>query len=245
MTSTLPPGRIDVHSHLLPGLDDGCPTLEESLRCARALVAEGYTHSFCTPHIWPNLPAGGSGPYKPDFIRRKTAELQTELDRAGVPLKLIPGGEINLRNDTLLTPPADLVTYGMGRKFALIDLWADKLPPFFESGVQWLQQQGLTVILAHPERMKAVQAQPELADYFKELGLLLQGNLQCLGDPDTAATRRVAERYLREERYFMLGSDLHNYAGLECRLTGLHRAIELAGPETVDRLTIHNPRELL
>ena len=52
-------GRIDVHSHLLPGLDDGCVSLDESLACARRLVAEGYTHSFCTPHIWPNLPAAG------------------------------------------------------------------------------------------------------------------------------------------------------------------------------------------
>ena len=50
-----PTGRIDVHSHLLPGVDDGCPSLEESIRCARELLRHGYTHSFCTPHFWPGL----------------------------------------------------------------------------------------------------------------------------------------------------------------------------------------------
>ncbi len=50
--SSSPVGRIDVHSHLLPGIDDGCKTVEESIGCARVLVANGYTHAFCTPHIW-------------------------------------------------------------------------------------------------------------------------------------------------------------------------------------------------
>ena len=49
-------GRIDVHSHLLPNVDDGCGSQAETLECARRLVEAGYTHSFCTPHYWPNLP---------------------------------------------------------------------------------------------------------------------------------------------------------------------------------------------
>ena len=60
-----------------------------------------------------------------------------------------------------------------------------------------------------------------------------------------APTRTVVERYLREGRYHLLGSDLHNLASLPMRLDGLKRAIELAGKEVVDRLTITNPRQLL
>lgn len=233
-------GRIDVHSHLLPGVDDGCETLDESLACARVLVAEGYTHSFCTPHVWPSLPQNDPG-----TIRRRVAELQVALESAGIPLRLLPGGEINLREATLHTAPHALVSYDMAGRFVLIDLWAERLPEFFTPNVRWLQSQGATVILAHPERMRAVQNDPSLADYFAELGVLLQGNLQCLGDPPHAETRRVAEQYLREGRYFMLGSDLHNLRSLPVRVAGLHRAVELAGEETTWQLTSINPLKLL
>lgn len=233
-------GRIDVHSHLLPGVDDGCPTLDESLACARVLVGQGYTHSFCTPHIWPSLPEN-----TPSNIRRRVAELQAALDAASIPLRLLAGGELNLREDTLSTLPESLVSYDMAGRFVLMDLWAEKIPPFFAPNVRWLQSQGATVVLAHPERMRAVQIDPGLADYFAELGLLLQGNLQCFADPPHMDTRRVAERFLEEERYFMLGSDLHNMKSLPIRMAGLRRATELAGEEVVWKLTSIDPKRLL
>jgi protein-tyrosine phosphatase len=233
-------GRIDVHGHLLPGVDDGCETLDDSIACARVLVAEGYTHAFCTPHVWPSLPHN-----TPGTIRRLVSELQASFDGAGVPLRLFPGGEINLREDTLHTAPQDLVSYNMAGRHVLVDLWAERLPNFFEPNVRWLQSQGATVVLAHPERMRAVQVEPELADFFAELGLLLQGNLQCFGDPPHAETRHVAERFLSERRYFMFGSDLHNPQSMPIRIAGLHRAIEIAGKDTVWTLTSTNPRKLL
>ena len=233
-------GRIDVHSHLLPGLDDGCRNVQESIACARLMVEAGYTHSFCTPHIWPTLPKNTVAD-----IPKYTAQLQAALVEAGIPLRLIPGGEINLRADTPWTQLEALVSFGMARKFALIDLWCDKLPPFFEPGVKWFQAHGIKVILAHPERMEAVQRDPGLADYFEEIGLLLQGNLQCFSDPTGEPRRRVVERYLLEGRYFLLGSDLHNLATLPCRLDGLKRAIDLVGDEAINRLTVENPRQLL
>jgi protein-tyrosine phosphatase len=233
-------GRIDVHSHLLPGLDDGCATLEESLACARKLVEAGYTHAFCTPHIWPSLPKNTA-----KEIAQRTQRLQQAFDESAVPLKLLPGGELNLRPETVDTDPKDLPTYGMARKFCLFDIWAEKIPDFFWKGVEWLQSIGLQPILAHPERMRAVQDKPELARQFADAGLLLQGNLQCFGDPPHTHTRRLAERFLEERRYFVLGSDCHNLAGVQIRLNGLKNAIELAGAEEVLRLTRENPLKLL
>src|SRR3954470_18072872 len=212
-------GRIDVHSHLIPGVDDGCKSVDESIACAKVLVAHGYTHSFCTPHVWPNLPGLSA-----ESIPKLTAELQLLLDAAGVPLRLIPGGELNLRPDLRSVDPERIVTYGMAGQFCLFDLWAEELPEYFVPSVRWLQSLGLKVILAHPERMRAVQLEPELADLFAEIGLLLQGNLQCFSDPVGSATRTTAERYLREDRYFMLGSDLHQLKTLEPRMAGLRRA---------------------
>lgn len=232
-------GRFDVHSHLLPAIDDGCETLAHSLECATRMVQAGYTHSFCTPHYWPNLDN------HPDKTKRAVATLQDELTRAQIPLEIFPGGEIGLRESLRDEPLEMLPTFGMNRRFALCDLWTDRLPGWFEPTIRWMQQCGLTVILAHPERMRAVQDDPSLADYFQSLGMYLQGNLQCFSDRPHAATRQVAERYLMEGRYWLLGSDLHNPQSLQARLDGLAMAIELAGEEAIDRLTRHNPRVLM
>ena len=233
-------GRIDVHSHLLPGVDDGCPTLDESVACARAFVGAGYTHCFCTPHIWPNLPHNTvSG------IAERTSRLQDALDEARVALRLLPGGELNLREDLALTPADALPTYAMAGRYCLFDLWAERLPEFFWPVVKGLQSRGLKVILAHPERMRAVQAAPQLADDFAAAGLLLQGNLQCLADPLSSETRKIGERFLKEGRYFMLGSDTHNTAGLPVRLKGLQHATDMVGEAEVWRLTRDNPKLLM
>jgi protein-tyrosine phosphatase len=222
-------GRIDVHSHLLPGVDDGCATMEESIYCARELVAVGYTHCFCTPHVWP-----GVANNNPDEIPKAVKQLQAMFDAASVPLALMPGGELNMRRDTPQTRSGELVSYGMAGKFVLIDLWADHLPDFFDPS-----------ILAHPERMRAVQEKPELADRFTDMGVLLQGNLQCFGDSPRSATRATAERFLAEKRYFVLGSDLHNPQSMPARLAGLRRVREAIGDDGLDVLTVQNPQKLL
>lgn len=247
MTATLPTytmsatGRIDVHSHLLPGVDDGCKSLDDSLNCARRLVAAGYTHSFCTPHIWPDLPHNTI-----DGITERVATLQTALNAASVSLKLFPGGELNLRPNMPDEAADQIVSYGMRRKFVLFDIWADRLPDFFRPCVEWLQKQHVAVMMAHPERMQAVQRDPGLVHYFSDdLGLLLQGNLQCLGDPVGTPTRTLAERFLLGGEYFVLGSDLHNPQSLDVRLNGLKRAIELIGDTGVNTLTIDHPGQIL
>ncbi|MGB7160385.1 MAG: CpsB/CapC family capsule biosynthesis tyrosine phosphatase [Tepidisphaeraceae bacterium] len=233
-------GRIDVHSHLLPGVDDGCKTVEESIACARELVANGYTHAFCTPHIWPSYPN-----ITKRTVPQWTANLQQAYADAGVPLTLFPGGEMNLHAAVTQMTADYVITMGMGGRYMLVDMWFDKLPDFFDGAIRWLQGMGLTVILAHPERMRAVQDDPSLADRFTEMGILLQGNLQCFSDRPEADTRRVVEQYLREGRYFMLGSDTHNPQSMGVRMNGLRRAIELAGETTIAKLTIENPRKLL
>jgi len=206
--------------------------------CARALVSAGYTHAFCTPHIWPTY----KGVSRVSVPRWCTA-LQSELTKADVPLTLLPGGEMNLYLGVEKTPAEEVVPLGLGR-YMLVDMWAAEIPDFFESTIRWLQGMGLTVIMAHPERMRAVQDRPEVIDYFQSLGILLQGNLQCFSDKPEAMTRQCAEQFLLDGKYFLLGSDSHNPASMEPRIRGLENAIELVGEAKIDELTITNPRQL-
>ena len=232
--------RIDVHSHLLPGVDDGCKSVEESIQCARLLVAAGYSHCFCTPHV-----CTGHHNQTRLTVPRWTGELQSALDTAGVPLRVLPGSELNLHPAVMQTPSEQIISMAGAGRFILVDMWAEKLPDWFAPAIRWLQDMTLTVILAHPERMRAVQDAPELADTFAQMGVLLQGNLQCFADRPGADTRRTAERFVSEGRYFLLGSDTHSVDGLKTRLLGLQNAIDFAGEEAIDVLTRQNPRQLL
>ena len=127
------------------------------------MVQAGYSHSFCTPHIWPNLPDNTIA-----GIARSVISLQQELNRANIPLRLIPGGELSLRPDIMETPADQVPSYGMAGRYCLFDIWVDRIPAFFWKAVEWLQFLNLKVILAHPERMRAVQNDPDIADEFAE-----------------------------------------------------------------------------
>lgn len=241
MSLSRPQGRIDVHAHLIPDVDDGCATLEQSVECARVLAANGYTHAFCTPHVWRSLPRN-----TPEHIRQWTTQVQAAIADAGVPLTVFPGGELSLRPELAEWKREQFPTYAMAGQYLLFDIWADRLPVWFEPTVRHILSLGICPIIAHPERMRAVQDDSEhLADWFAQIGLLMQGNLQCLSDPEEWATRQLVERYLRNGRYFTLGSDTHKPDSLPCRMAGLRRAIEIAGEQEIHRLTVENPRRLL
>ena len=239
-------GRVDVHTHLLPGVDDGCATVEESVQCARALVAAGYTHAYCTPHVWPDLPGNNARE-----IKRRVAELQGALDNAGVPLTLLPGGELNL----LTAWPrlgeqvaGEVVTYGMLGRYVLFDFWsetAEAVRERIEPAVRHLRDSGFELILAHPERIAALQKEMSALDRLTELGVKLQLNSWCLAEPRGDRRRDVAEKLLKDGRYFLIGTDLHRPSGMPARIEGLAVAERLIGAKEVERLTVGNPTLLM
>ena len=233
-------GRIDLHSHLLPGIDDGCPTLDDSIACARAMVAAGYTHACCTPHVWPSFPQNNR-----KQIPIAVAELQNHLLAAGVPLTLIPGGEMNMRPETVDLAKENIVSYAMADRYILIDLWADVLPDFFGPSITHLQSLGFKIILAHPERMRAVQEDPSLATEFIDKGILLQGNLHCFADPPRSANRQTGEQLLVDGLYHVLGSDTHTITTWPARLAGLDQIRRLVGDTKLDEMTIVRPRKIV
>ena len=242
----LPTGRVDVHTHLLPGVDDGCATVEESITCARALVTAGYTHAYCTPHVWPDLPGNNARE-----IKGRVADLQGAFDDAGVALKLLPGGELNLMSAwPRLGKQArgEVVTYGLLGRYVLFDFWcetAEAVRERVEPAVRHLREQGFELILAHPERITALQKDMSVLDRLTELGVKLQLNSWCLAEPRGDRRRDVAERLLKDGRYFLIGTDLHRPSGMAARLEGLAVAERLMGAKEVERLTVGNPALLM
>jgi protein-tyrosine phosphatase len=239
-------GKIDVHAHLLPGLDDGCSDNDQSIACAREMTTAGYTHAFCTPHVWPSLPYN-----TPPAINAAVEKLQKVLDAEGIALKLFPGGEINLLEawPTIESAKSETIaTYGMAGKIALFDFWADtwqECRSSLEAAIANLKSRGIQPILGHPERIGALQKNPAAIDRISELGVLLQLNCYCLAESTDSAMYQTARRLLEADRYFLIGTDTHKPTGMARRMRGLQVAEQIAGKAVIDKLTIENPRKLL
>jgi protein-tyrosine phosphatase len=233
-------GRIDVHAHLLPGLDDGSKSVEESIEIARAMVGEGYDTIICTPHVWPHLTK-----HRPAFIAQQVALLQARLDEAGVPIRLVPGGELYVELDVFSMPAEQIPTYANQGRHAIFDFWGAAWPKQIWLWIARLRSLGIEPIVAHPERVELLRDRPELVEQIEREGVRLQGNLESLSGNLGPATLRLAEKLLTEGRYFMLGSDLHRLATLPQRLEGLRHAIELVGEAKVNELTRTRPATLL
>jgi protein-tyrosine phosphatase len=220
--------------------------MEESIACARALAGAGYTHAYCTPHVWASLAHNNARE-----IGMRVAELQGALDGAGVGLTVMPGGEHNLLSawpGIRETPREEVVTYGMLGRYVLFDFWADEAAMVrerIEPAARHLRERGFELILAHPERIEALQRDERALDRLTELGVRLQLNSWCLAEPRGDRRRDMAERLLKEGRYFLIGTDLHRRTSMAARLKGLAVAEELVGASEVERLTVENARGLM
>jgi protein-tyrosine phosphatase len=218
----------------------------DSIQCARELMKAGYTHAFCTPHVWPDLPRNNIAE-----IVSAVAVLQKKYDEAGLEFTLLPGGELNL---VWIWPvlekgyAADIVTYGMKGKYVLFDFWAEKMAECndcLDSALRFLVEQEFVPILAHPERVAALQADPHAVERYYRMGVKLQMNTWCITYPKESPIFRMAERLLKEGKYFLLGTDLHNFKSMPDRIKGMEIAEKMVGREAFDALTMLNPRQLL
>jgi len=200
------PVRTDVHSHLLPGLDDGAASWDESLALAREAVADGTTELFVTPHIDPEVFDN-----RPETVRELAKEFQRRLDEAGIPLRVRPGSEVYLRPETpAMWREGRLVPLGGEGPYLLVEWSVLAVPPYAEGVLFELQAAGAVPVIAHPERYAPVQRRPELLLPFVERGAWLQITASSLLRPRRDPMRRVTEWLVRRGLVHLIGSDAHN-----------------------------------
>ncbi len=233
--------RTEIHCHFLPGIDDGCINLAESLACLRIMADHGYRKIFCTPHCGAETLTELSTEIVTDLVAR----LAGEIKKNDLPLELRPGGELRL-SPTVTTDLQrnGIPSYGHHGTHILVDIWTPDWPAWATHAVEWLQNRGFTVILAHPERMTYLRRNPAAIQELAHLGLLFQGNLGPIAGADSPEVVHLAERFLQDGRYFMLGSDGHHTDHLPTRLQGLQRAADLIGANAVAELVEKNPARL-
>lgn len=161
---------VDLHCHILPGIDDGSKDWETSLKLAQDAVDDGITHALCTPHTL----NGRYLNHKADVIKL-TEEFQDKIDQAGIPLTVFPGHEVRLSGGLLEALDNDDILFcDEDGQYMLLELPSNEVPHYTKNMVFQLQQKGITPIIVHPERNNEILEEPTKLQEFLEMGVLVQ-----------------------------------------------------------------------
>jgi protein-tyrosine phosphatase len=195
---------IDIHTHILPGVDDGAKDLSEALAMARLAVADGLTHLFATPHHRDYTSLSRLE------VARRVAQLQAELDQAGIPLTLLTGHEVRLYDDMFddwdnsLAGPLGHSLYVLAEPlFTHYDRHTDEL--LFE-----LFDRGYMPVMAHPERIRPIQDNLALIEPFLARGGLTQITATSMTGNNDWRAKKTAETMLRNGMAHIIASDAHH-----------------------------------
>ena len=197
----------DMHSHLLPGIDDGLLELEQTVEFVKDLQQLGYKKLICTPHILADL-----YPNTPDTILPKLAMVRAALAEAEIDVEVEAAAEYMIDHEftelIAYSKKEDLLT--IGGDYILVEMSFLSPFPNVEKVIFDLRMLGLIPILAHPERYSYYHKQFDKYDYFKELGCKLQVNLLSLSGGYGPQVKKTAERLFENQMVDFLGTDMHH-----------------------------------
>jgi protein-tyrosine phosphatase len=234
---------IDLHCHLLPGIDDGPQSLEQAMQLCKIAVDDGISHAVVTPHIhpgrWENTAAS---------IRSACNELQCELERRAIPLQLGFAAEVRLTDNIMEQVARGSIPFlgeVDGYQIMLLEFPHSHLIPGSDKLAQWLLQQGIRPLLAHPERNKQVMKDISQLLPFTEVGCWLQVTAGSVSGQFGEPARQIATELLQNDRVTVLASDGHN---VQARPPVLSKAFnfiaEHYGRDRAVRLLYEKPAEI-
>jgi protein-tyrosine phosphatase len=228
---------VDLHHHLLPGLDDGSPDLETSLAMARLAADDGITHVVCTPH------ASSRYAFSPAHVEEKLSSLRSALERESIPLVLASGCDFHLGYDNIKDAIAHPRKYSLNATdYLLIELPDHGLSTSLEEIFYQLRLAGLRLILTHPERNPTLQRDPaRLAAWLRE-GMLVQITTSSVLGKMGETARKMSHTLLANRWVHFLATDAHN---LTSRPPLMSEARDLVaskyGAAYANRLCTENP----
>ncbi|MCB1154482.1 hypothetical protein KDL45_12590 [bacterium] len=228
-----------MHCHLLPAVDDGVKTTEESLECLRAAKEAGFTDIVLTRHQM-----AGVYTVKPEEAAAGRELLQRSIDEAGLGVTVHDGAEHYIDEVFLekLTDGAESLAHSTA---VLVEIPMTRIPPFMADVAFKMRVKGLAPILAHVERYREVVDDPRRAKALAEMGFLLQVNLGSLVGVYGRRIAKTARTIIESGDVFCAGSDVHGPGWIKpCYQEGVAALFEF-GDETARRLLRDNPSKII
>jgi protein-tyrosine phosphatase len=232
---------IDLHCHILPGLDDGARDLSVSLDMARASVADGVSVLACTPHILPGV-YHNSGPR----IRQATDELRQALAREGIPLQLVTGADNHVVPDLIAGLRSGHHLGLADSRYVLVEPPHHVAPPRFEDLLFNLTVAGYVPILTHPERLTWINAHYAMIRRLVGAGVWMQVTAGSLAGAFGRNARYWSERMLDEGCVHILATDAHDVSRRPPALSeGRDLAARRVGDGEAEHLVVTRPRGIV
>lgn len=234
---------IDLHTHILPGLDDGSRDIEETLVMLQMAAKDGVEILAATPHV-----ITGDYHSEREDILQAVAALNQEIERAHIPVQVVPGAEIRLEPDLPQRQSrGELMTINDTGRYLLVELPTAYIPDYTERVLYDLQLQGITPIIAHPERNIGFNNHPDMLVELVSRGILLQITTGSITGLFGKNTQKTTLKLIQEGCVHIIATDMHSLRG--------HRSPEMSpaytrvqkhfGTETAEILTCINPERII
>jgi protein-tyrosine phosphatase len=225
---------VDIHCHILPGLDDGAESVEIACAMAEMAIADGITHVIATPHASPNYP------FVPELVKQRRDEIQSRFEGR---LVLATGCDFHLSFENLQDIRQDPTRFTLNQKSYLLVEFADySIPPAFGHALHELQLAGLHPIITHPERNPLIRAQPERLFAWLRQGCYAQVTAQSLLGKFGRSAQEIAEQWLDAGAVHFLASDAHNISSRPLRLKeAFDHLAKTHGKDVAQSLLLDNP----
>jgi protein-tyrosine phosphatase len=235
---------IDLHCHYLPGIDDGPATMPEALALARAAVADGITHAVLTSHVHPE-----QFPNQRRNLEIATAEFAAQLAQAQIPLNVRMGGEARLCPELIDLLAANQVPFlgeVAGYRILLLEFPHQIIPVGSMQFIKSLFKLKIRPLIAHPERNKAIMANPDKVREFTEAGCWLQLTAGSLAGRFGAQAEQTAFKLIDEGWNCLTATDAHNLNNRPPRLSEGKEALRKRyGDQVAHSMVFEKPAQII
>jgi protein-tyrosine phosphatase len=231
---------IDIHSHILPDIDDGARSVEEAVDMARIAAEDGIEFMVSTPHMFNGLSAN---PEPPEIIER-VAALNEAINGGGI--TILPGNEVHVSHDIAEQVRSNRVTKINQRNYMLVEFPQLTVPMGADELFYKLLLQGVRPILVHPERNGQIQSNPSIVGRFVERGVYIQVTAMSVTGEFGPAAKATADKLLRYNCVHFLATDTHRTKSRPPILSrGRDAAAAIIGAELARTLVEDNPRAVI
>jgi len=229
---------VDIHCHILPGIDDGPASWEMTAEMCRMAAADGITHVVATPHA----------NHLYSFHRERYTEMLGQLhDAADGKLTFSLGCDFHFSSDNLRDALEDPRRYAIGdTQYLLIEFSDYGIPPSVQQDVFALRSRGIVPIITHPERNQPLLKKPEMVLRLVEQGCLVQVTADAVTGAWGSRSQKMVEWLLKQGAIHVVASDAHDTVRRKPKMSEARAAIaQLAGAEVAEALVRHNPEAII